>query len=111
MQHLASDALALTHLLDYSRWNVEVGREVIAALIGLGDRAGPALAEVLLDSRRARVTRMAAAWLLGDVRGEDAHDALCRARLDEDDEVADTARRALDRLGRACTSCLVPSAA
>ena len=100
MRSLASNARALTSLLSLSEWNVEVGREVVLALVSLGERAVPALAEVLEDPGSSRVARLAAAWLLGRLGDTRATQALCRVQRDVDVEVAAAAERALSRLER-----------
>lgn len=100
MQSHVNDARVLTSLLSLSEWNVEVGREVVAALASLGERAVPALAEVLAGERYGRVARMAAAWLLGRLGDTRATRVLCRAASDVDAEVAGAATKALRYLER-----------
>jgi HEAT repeat protein len=100
MQSHVSDARALASLLSLSEWNVEVGREVVAALAALGERAVPELADVLQDAAHSRVARMAAAWLLGRLGDTRATRVLCRAQGDADGEVASAANRALNHLER-----------
>ena len=101
-----ADAAALTSLLAYGAMivetgNAELGREVVTALQAMGGSAVPALCDALRRPRSGRITRMAAAWLLGRVGGKRAQQALSRALEDADGDVATAARRSLDGLGGA----------
>lgn len=95
MVHADPDAEALLRLLPYGQWNVAGGREVLDALLALGERAVGALARALADPARPRLLRLAAAWILGRVGSADARDALRPALADLDPAVAGAAGRAL----------------
>ena len=95
MVRIDSNALALVRLLPYGQWNLAGGREVLDALLGLGERAVGALGATLVDSRQPRFLRLASAWTLGRIGSVRARESLRQAARDDDVDVASEVARAL----------------
>ncbi|MBD3315205.1 MAG: hypothetical protein GF344_05415, partial [Chitinivibrionales bacterium] len=66
----------LKSLYEVDRFEPEKVRRVAAEIVGFGDRAVPALKEILLDRKVDRRLRMHAASMLGEIGNKTASDAL-----------------------------------